>query len=934
MSTYSSKKKDIIEKNKKYFDFKYRDREDFYELRKKLEKVCELRVKKESSKYKIDFLNKRGKSIHSSYIYPTKQVFIRKFGIDPDEIIKEQNNSTNLTNQAKTQLKQTRKTTKIVPNDKVEEKVSNAVEVDPKEREIVSEGIVEEKAVNVVKSDSEKRKEDNKSETKGEDTAIIQNRDKKKEEIPTKKSDSQLKRIEPKKEGFIKRTLNKWKLKREENKIREEKENRNFRLALYGMIGTLIFGNYGWKFYLDYTDEPLVFPEIEDGSLYYYNTDLSQTLDQTQTQSDNQTQATDTNNSEAKTIEGKPFTGDISDFFNENMVIISHSRMNGIKHLLPKSIKEENYYAVDGATTADGIKWMQSANENTTITRVYISMGVNDLVKSDMDKLIEEAHEKYPNAIILVQEEYVPNRFDENGRNQLKEFNEHSKELCSKLDYAYYIEITNNKHNLAHENGDIIGEEDEVYGNKDAAIHIVNPEQQKKLIENIEKAIQDVEKEIYLKNHQNVSQNSTTDQSTENTGADTQNNNGNIYYVSKEDSEDERTYKTISEAVEKAQPGDTIIVKEGDYNEKVKIHNKQDITIKAEGEVTIDGKNLSGSLFSIKNSKNVCVEGFVFAHMLADSSQGVKVYGDNTSDITIDNCVFEDIRCVHEKDDDKGSNAIYVVGSSTTPIDNIVIKNCKCTDVAAGFSEVISFEGNITNFLIENVMITSNNVKSNIGICICGNQGTCEDKKLDRPRNGTIRNCNVSKCKSPYDPDSSYGLYIEVAENILVENNTVSLCEGGIEIGAEIASSAFSGIKKGDTENITVKNNYILNCLYGVQIGGFEEKRGTVYKVIFEGNELQNCGSKDSEMLTLTKCNNVTIKNNKFISDEDGKVRVINIKMPEKLCYDIDFEPNNEFKFNDKIEKPNSKSFQYKGGYYTLYNFYKAIEHISMSKER
>ena len=40
-------------------------------------------------------------------------------------------------------------------------------------------------------------------------------------------------------------------------------------------------------------------------------------------------------------------------------------------------------------------------------------------------------------------------------------------------------------------------------------------------------------------------------------------------------------------------------------------------------------------------------------------------------------------------------------------------------------------------------MITSNNVKSNIGICICGNQGTCEDKKLDRPRNGTIRNCNV-----------------------------------------------------------------------------------------------------------------------------------------------------------------------------------------------
>lgn len=930
MSTYSSKKGDIIEKNRKYFDFKYSDREDFYELRKKLEKVCKLIVKKESSKYKIDFLNKRGKSIHSSYIYPTKQVFIRKFGIDPDEVIKGQKNSTNSIKPIQT--KQTRKTTKIVLNDKAEEKVANVVEVDPKEREIASNGREKDKSVNVVKSYSEKRKADNKSETKGENTTSTQDRDKKKEEVLSKKSDSQLKKIEPKKEGFIKRTLNKWKAEREANKRREEKENRNLRLALYGMIGTLVLGNYGWNFYLNYTDEPLVFPEIEDGSLDYYNTDSSQTSDQTQF--DNQTQATDTNNTTPTTIEGKPFTGDLSDFFNENMVIISHSRMNGIKHLLPKSIKEENYHAVDGASTAKGIEWMKAASENTTITRVYISMGINDLVKSDMDKLIEEAHKKFPNAIIYVQEEYMANRFDEDRRNLLKEFNEHSKELCSGLDYAYYIEITNNKHNLAHENGDIIGEEDEVYGNKEAAIHIVKPKQQEKLTENMNEGIHDNEEEIYLQNHQGTSKDSTTEQSTENTETDTQNSNGNIYYVSKEDSTDERTSKTISEAVEKAQPGDTVIVKKGTYNEKVKIRDKQDITIKAEGEVIIDGKDLSGSLFSIKNSKNIYVQGFAFAHMLADSSQGVKVYGDNTSDITIDNCTFKDIRCVHEKAPEKGSNAIYVVGSSTTPIDNIVIKNCKCEDIAAGYSEVISFEGNITNYLIENVMITSNNVKSNIGICICGNQGTCKDKKLDRPRNGTIRYCNVSKCESPYDPDSAYGIYVDGGEDILIENNTVSLCEGGIEVGAEIASSAYSGAKNGETENITVKNNYILNCLYGVQIGGFEDKRGTVYKVIFEGNELQNCGSKDSEMLTLTKCNNVIIKNNKFISDEEGKLRVINIKMPEKLCYDIDFEKN-EFKFNDKILKPNNfKCFEYKGGYYTLNNFYKAIEHISKSQER
>ena len=616
--------------------------------------------------------------------------------------------------------------------------------------------------------------------------------------------------------------------------------------------------------------------------------------------------------------------------------------MNGIKHLLPKSIKEENYHAIDSATTANGIEWMQSANENTTITRVYISMGINDLVKSDMDKLIEEAHKKFPNAIIYVQEEYMANRFDENRRNLLKEFNEHSKELCSGLDYAYYLEITNNKNNLAHENGNIIGEEDEVYGIEDGGIHIVDPPRQEKFVENMNEGLQDVEKEIYFKNHQNTSQSPTTEQSTENANSNedntqnnnVENNNGNIYYVSKEDSTDERTSRTISEAVEKAQPGDTIIVKEGDYNEKVRIHNKQGITIKAEGEVTIDGKDLSGSLFSIKNSQKIYVEGFVFAHILADSSQGVKVYGDNTSDITIDNCTFEDIRCVHEKDKDKGSNAIYVVGSSTTPINNIVVKNCKCTDVAAGFSEVISFEGNITNFLIEKVMITSNNVESNIGICICGNQGTCKDKELDRPRNGTVADNNVSRCKCHYENDdgSAYGIYIDGGKDIIVENNTVSLCEGGIEVGAEIASSAYSGIKNGETENITVRNNYILNCGHGAQIGGFESQRGTVYKVVFEGNELQNCGDKDKEMLVLTKCNNVTIKNNKFESDADDKIIAIDIKMYEKMCYDLDFEKN-DFKVKYITENPNAKCFEYKGKQYNLTNWLNAIKRI-MSQER
>ena len=96
---------------------------------------------------------------------------------------------------------------------------------------------------------------------------------------------------------------------------------------------------------------------------------------------------------------------------------------------------------------------------------------------------------------------------------------------------------------------------------------------------------------------------------------------------------------------------------------------------------------------------------------------------------------------------------------------------------------------------------------------------------------------------------------------------------------------------------------------------------------------IQNCGDKDKEMLVLTKCNNVTTKNNKFESDADEKIIIINIKMYEKMCYDLDFEKN-DFKVKYITEKPNEKCFEYKGKRYSLNNWLNAIKHIMMSQER
>ena len=87
MPINSNEKWKKIEKNKKYFDVNNRERKKFSELKDELKDVCELCVRKDFSIYKIEFLDKKGKSIHLPYVYRSKQVFKQKFGIDPIEFI-------------------------------------------------------------------------------------------------------------------------------------------------------------------------------------------------------------------------------------------------------------------------------------------------------------------------------------------------------------------------------------------------------------------------------------------------------------------------------------------------------------------------------------------------------------------------------------------------------------------------------------------------------------------------------------------------------------------------------------------------------------------------------------------------------------------------------------------------------------------------------
>ncbi|MBR0426906.1 MAG: Ig-like domain-containing protein [Clostridia bacterium] len=347
-----------------------------------------------------------------------------------------------------------------------------------------------------------------------------------------------------------------------------------------------------------------------------------------------------------------------------------------------------------------------------------------------------------------------------------------------------------------------------------------------------------------------------------------------VLYVSKNGSDSNAgtssnaPLKTISKGLSKVSAGYTLLINSGTYYENGLTLSKKGtssapIKIISNGNVVIDGSEKK-RILKINNSENIIIEGITFQNLNADDAKGILIEP-SAKNIVIRNCKFNNIKTKHPKSEDDGASAIFINGESSTAIDGITIKNCSLTNIGAGYSEAISVDGNCTNISIVGVSVTyTNGLKGNIGICICGNYGTCSNKSLDRPRNVTISNCYVSNCKSPYDPGSAYGIYVDGGANVTISNNTVENCEGGIEIGAEEKNSKLTY----ETENIRVQNNTIKNCGIGAQIGGWDGK-AIVYNVLFDNNTLLNCGHNGGKAIEFSKCKKVTISNCKFDTNKN-----------------------------------------------------------------
>ena len=163
------------------------------------------------------------------------------------------------------------------------------------------------------------------------------------------------------------------------------------------------------------------------------------------------------------------------------------------------------------------------------------------------------------------------------------------------------------------------------------------------------------------------------------------------------------------------------------------------------------------------------------------------------------------------------ANGIAVLGTSaTTSLNNIEISNCDIYDLKTGWSETVTFNGNVENFLVQNCKIHDSN---NIGIDCIGFEGVVPTGgEKDRARYGIIRGNEIYNIDSSKNPAyggqrSAAGIYVDGGRDILIERNKVYNCNLGVELASEKPGTT--------THNCTVCNNLLYrNHVAGISFGG------------------------------------------------------------------------------------------------------------------
>lgn len=351
-------------------------------------------------------------------------------------------------------------------------------------------------------------------------------------------------------------------------------------------------------------------------------------------------------------------------------------------------------------------------------------------------------------------------------------------------------------------------------------------------------------------------------------------------------------FKTINTAMDEAKAGTTVYVRGGTYTENVYFPNNGN----ADGYITL--RNYPGETPVIKGTgKNdtpildldghdyIHIEGLELCDSTAKWAYGI-LFAGGENHIIIRNNTIHDIKCSAPDDpDNSGANAILLFGEKKEPISNVYIADNNIYDLVTGWCEALSVTANC-----EYVNVINNRVNNstNIGIDFYGNNadGYCPVEELNQPRYCIAAGNEVSNCVCSYA--DSYGIYVDGARDIIIENNISHNNQGGIEIGSEELNENYP------VKNILVRNNLVYdNSVKGITVGGWNDgssKGDPLSGVVTQTKIYNNTLVNNDEQLHLAMVDGLEIANNILYSNNNTPIVASDVD--SRFMTDITFKNN------------------------------------------
>jgi len=316
------------------------------------------------------------------------------------------------------------------------------------------------------------------------------------------------------------------------------------------------------------------------------------------------------------------------------------------------------------------------------------------------------------------------------------------------------------------------------------------------------------------------------------------------------DGSSSKPWKTIQHACDAAAKGDNVLVHAGKYVGAVIVRRSMTLSAAPGEHPVIDGTGVvipsdSAALVLVKDLDAVTVSGFEIANYVTTNSGlvpcGILVSGKADKIKLLGNKVH------HIQNNGSSAGSINAFGiaiygnSKAGAITNLLIDGNEIYDTKTGNSETLTVNGNVNGFQVSNNYVHD---VDNIGIDCIGFEGTSPIAGQDFARSGLVtanRIVNVTSYNNiAYHKErSADGLYVDGGSDIILERNTVTGADIGIEVTSEHSGKY--------AERVTVRSNLVTaSNTVGLSIGGYDHTRGGTKTCTFVNNTLYGNDTKQS----------------------------------------------------------------------------------------